>query len=150
MSKNTKPSIFNRAMAFKTAAVQARHAVSQYKADKIGMGEMYEGQEAYIRMTDDHSFVIEVLQLLEEQKKELDWMREKVAGCEEALKHADILIARIGANSPAEEKKVIGWRSADYTMETTDLRQARNWALNFEVLPVFEGDVNSSLEVASA
>lgn len=42
-------------------------------------------------------------------------------------------------------KKLIGWRMADYTEETTDHEKAKNWAMAVGVLPIFEGDVNTSL-----
>lgn len=42
-------------------------------------------------------------------------------------------------------KKLIGWRMADYTEETTDPEKAKNWAMAVGVLPIFEGDVNTSL-----
>lgn len=41
--------------------------------------------------------------------------------------------------------KLIGWRSADYTMETSDPDKAKNWSNNMEVLPIFEGDPNTKL-----
>lgn len=45
----------------------------------------------------------------------------------------------------APTKKLIGWRMADYTEETTDPEKAKNWAMAVGVLPIFEGDVNTSL-----
>lgn len=43
------------------------------------------------------------------------------------------------------QPRLIGWRSADYTMETADQKVASNWAGNIEVLPIFEGDPNTKL-----
>lgn len=45
------------------------------------------------------------------------------------------------------DKKLIGWRMADYTRETDDIEVARNWSNAVDVLPVFEGDVNTGLGV---
>jgi hypothetical protein len=42
-------------------------------------------------------------------------------------------------------KKLIGWRMADYTEETTDPEKAKNWAAAVGILPIFEGDINTSL-----
>lgn len=37
-------------------------------------------------------------------------------------------------------RKLIGWRTDDYLMETKDPEIARNWQCNFRLLPIFEGD----------
>lgn len=50
---------------------------------------------------------------------------------------------------PAQEeqtKRLIGWRAADYTEETSDPEMAKNWAAVVGVLPVFEGDINTRLQ----
>lgn len=47
-----------------------------------------------------------------------------------------------------KKTKLIGWRMADYTAETDDIEKARNWAPNVTVLPIFEGDPNTSLPAA--
>lgn len=43
------------------------------------------------------------------------------------------------------QKKLIGWRMENYLYETDDPEQAKNWFGNVEVLPIFEGDINTSL-----
>ena len=43
------------------------------------------------------------------------------------------------------QKRLIGWRSVDYTMETDDPAMAKNWAAAVGVLPIFEGDINTRL-----
>lgn len=48
------------------------------------------------------------------------------------------------------QKRVIGWRMADYTDETADPALAKNWATAVDVLPIFEGDVNTKLSSAAA
>lgn len=48
-------------------------------------------------------------------------------------------------SAPAGGKRLIGWRSADYTMETADRDMAENWSHNVDVLPIFEGDPNTRL-----
>ncbi|MEP8859116.1 hypothetical protein ABKV83_11675 [Enterobacter asburiae] len=48
------------------------------------------------------------------------------------------------------QKRVIGWRMADYTDETADPALAKNWASAVDVLPIFEGDVNTKLSAAAA
>jgi hypothetical protein len=40
---------------------------------------------------------------------------------------------------------LIGWRTADFLNETTDIKSARNWEVHYEVLPIFEGDPNTKL-----
>lgn len=48
------------------------------------------------------------------------------------------------------KKRLIGWRMADYTDETADPALAKNWATAVDVLPIFEGDVNTKLSAAAA
>ncbi|HHN6678731.1 TPA: ead/Ea22-like family protein [Escherichia coli] len=48
------------------------------------------------------------------------------------------------------QKRLIGWRMADYTDETADPVLAKNWATAVGVLPIFEGDVNTKLTAAAA
>lgn len=48
------------------------------------------------------------------------------------------------------QKHLIGWRMADYTDETADPALAKNWATAVDVLPIFEGDVNTKLSAAAA
>lgn len=48
------------------------------------------------------------------------------------------------------QKRLIGWRMADYTDETADPALAKNWATTVDVLPIFEGDVNTKLSPAAA
>ena len=47
------------------------------------------------------------------------------------------------------QKRLIGWRMADYTDETADPALAKNWATTVDVLPIFEGDVNTKLSPAA-
>lgn len=47
------------------------------------------------------------------------------------------------------QKRLIGWRMADYTDETADPAFAKNWATAVDVLPIFEGDVNTKLTAAA-
>lgn len=47
------------------------------------------------------------------------------------------------------QKRLIGWRMADYTDETADPALAKNWATAVDVLPIFEGDVNTKLTAAA-
>ncbi|HFR4116239.1 TPA: hypothetical protein ACHVKA_004305 [Yersinia enterocolitica] len=47
------------------------------------------------------------------------------------------------------QKRLIGWRMEDYTNETTNKEVARNWASAVGVLPIFEGDMNTNIEVKS-
>ncbi|MEQ9910964.1 hypothetical protein [Pectobacterium polaris] len=41
--------------------------------------------------------------------------------------------------------KLIGWRTTDYTDETTDPAMAKNWAAAVGVIPIFEGDINTKI-----
>ncbi|HDV7159062.1 TPA: hypothetical protein ACVEY8_000586 [Yersinia enterocolitica] len=47
------------------------------------------------------------------------------------------------------QKKLIGWRTEDYTEETNNIELARNWAPNVGVLPIFEGDINTSISTTT-
>ncbi|HDW0971045.1 TPA: hypothetical protein RK087_003002 [Enterobacter hormaechei subsp. xiangfangensis] len=46
------------------------------------------------------------------------------------------------------QKRLICWRMADYTDETADPALAKNWSTAVDVLPIFEGDVNTKLSAA--
>ncbi|EOK3681983.1 hypothetical protein ACNEVU_001017 [Escherichia coli] len=61
----------------------------------------------------------------------------------DALEAAEKRIAELGG-----QKRLIGWRTADYTDETSDPALAKNWAVAVGVLPIFEGDVNTKLSAA--
>jgi hypothetical protein len=43
-------------------------------------------------------------------------------------------------------KRLIGWRTADFLLETADRDQALNWQAHHEILPIFEGDPNTTLK----
>lgn len=60
-----------------------------------------------------------------------------------ALESAEKRIAELGG-----QKRLIGWRTTDYTDETSDPALAKNWAVAVGVLPIFEGDVNTKLSAA--
>ena len=51
---------------------------------------------------------------------------------------------------PVAKPKLIGWRTADFLNETTDIKQARSWDVHYEVLPIFEGDPNTKLATPPA
>ncbi|MDK2557275.1 hypothetical protein QL288_22915 [Citrobacter youngae] len=68
-----------------------------------------------------------------------DSLREHMA----KLSAAEKRIAELGG-----QKRLIGWRAADYTDETSDPALAKNWAVAVGVLPIFEGDVNTKLSAA--
>lgn len=47
-------------------------------------------------------------------------------------------------------RKLIGWRTSDYLMETSDPKMAKNWEVHHDILPIFEGDPNSPLAAIKA
>lgn len=52
------------------------------------------------------------------------------------------------ANGPGQVKsapRLIGWRTADYLMETADRAVADNWSPHYQMLPIFEGDTITKL-----
>jgi len=51
---------------------------------------------------------------------------------------------------PVAKPKLIGWRTADFLNETTDIHSAKNWEVHYEVLPIFEGDPNTKLATPPA
>ena len=51
---------------------------------------------------------------------------------------------------PVAKPKLIGWRTADFLNETTNIRLAQNWEVHYEVLPIFEGDPNTKLATPPA
>ena len=91
---------------------------------------------------------VTVLALLDELEVATDacngWQR-KFAEADERLEAAEKRIAE-----PPGQKRLIGWRMADYTDETADPALAKNWATAVDVLPIFEGDVNTKLSPDAA
>lgn len=45
-----------------------------------------------------------------------------------------------GHNQMISTPRLIGWRTADYLMETADRAVADNWSPHYQMLPIFEGD----------
>ena len=43
------------------------------------------------------------------------------------------------------EPKLIGWRTDNYLLETSDKRMAENWEVHYKILPIFEGDPHTKL-----
>jgi len=60
---------------------------------------------------------------------------------------AELALAHEAAGEPVapSQPRLIGWRTADYLMETADKKRAENWAQNIGVLPIFDGDTNTKL-----
>jgi len=50
----------------------------------------------------------------------------------------------------ASTKRLLGWRTENYLWETADPAVAKNWEGNIGVLPIFEGDPNTSLDARPA
>ena len=51
---------------------------------------------------------------------------------------------------PSAAKRLIGWRTSDYLMETSDPEMAKNWQMHLDVLPIFEGEANTKLAAPEA
>lgn len=49
------------------------------------------------------------------------------------------------AEAVPQKPKLIGWRTSDYLMETSDKDKADNWSVHHEMLPIFEGDPYTKL-----
>ncbi|SAG44863.1 Uncharacterised protein [Enterobacter ludwigii] len=125
-------------------------------------------------MEDDRSFVYEKTQLMfeayqagvAEGEARCAALAAENAGLKDALAAKDSTIAtqqqeirtllnalEAAGKRIAElpgQKRLIGWRMADYTDETADPALAKNWANAVDVLPIFEGDVNTKLTAAAA
>lgn len=43
------------------------------------------------------------------------------------------------------QPKLIGWRTSDYLMETSDHGVAKGWSVHFTMLPIFDGDLHTKL-----
>ena len=54
-------------------------------------------------------------------------------------------IAEAEKQEPVAKQKLVGWRTADFLRETTDIKLAQNWEVHYEILPIFEGDLNTKL-----
>jgi len=70
--------------------------------------------------------------------------------CQLQAQIQNLFIEAMGFAAPAvqaeQTKLLIGWRTTDYTEETSDPEMAKNWAAVVGVLPVFEGDINTRLQ----
>lgn len=77
-----------------------------------------------------------------------EYARQAAGTVDELVKALEAAEKRI-AELPGQ-KHLIGWRMADYTDETADPALAKNWATAVDVLPIFEGDVNTKLSAAAA
>lgn len=103
--------------------------------------------------------------MTEQELKAFDQMREKIekaliylahsgkfsrSGAKDVLNEA--LTAANAVSHPQATKpagwKLIGWRTADYLLETNDPKMAKNWEVHYEILPIFEGDANTKLAAA--
>lgn len=73
----------------------------------------------------------------------------KTCGCAMQMPHDDCLSCERGEAKQAEavpqKPKLIGWRTSDYLMETSDKDKADNWSVHHEMLPIFEGDPYTKL-----
>lgn len=85
--------------------------------------------------------LLDELEAKEEQRANWFQMAQKLG---EDLDAAEKRIAEFPG-----QKRLIGWRMADYTDETADPALAKNWATTVDVLPIFEGDVNTKLSAAA-
>ncbi len=103
-------------------------------------------------MKELNSFTVERLE--EIRNSFLDRIQETAPSIEEVLALIDIALAAKRAEfekvtTNQVQKRLIGWRMEDYTDETTNKEVARNWASAVGVLPIFEGDINTNIEVKS-
>lgn len=89
--------------------------------------------------------IAEQSEIIAKQEK---WIKDVEATMISATDRAEAAEKRV-AEHPGQ-KRLIGWRMADYTDETADPALAKNWATAVDVLPIFEGDVNTKLSVAAA
>lgn len=90
--------------------------------------------------TDELKDLLNELEADKEQIKTLESRNRRLEGI------IDVAEKRIAEQS--SQKRLIGWRSSDYTDETSDPELAKNWAVAIGVLPIFEGDVNTKLSAA--
>lgn len=87
--------------------------------------------------------VLALLDDLEADKEQIKTLESRNRRLEGIIDAAEKRIAE-----PSGQKRLIGWRSSDYTDETSDPELAKNWAAAIGVLPIFEGDVNTKLSAA--
>ena len=90
----------------------------------------------------------QALEALEYVKQTYDEQGLVSLGTNTAIIDLRQAIAEAEKQEPVAKPKLIGWRTADFLNETTDIKLARNWDVHYEVLPIFEGDPNTKLEAA--
>ena len=110
------------------------------------------GSNAHLR-----KLAMALLDELEAKDKRIAEQGEIIANQEKWIKAVEETIITTTDRAEAAEKRIaefpgqkrlIGWRMADYTDETSDPALAKNWATAVDVLPIFEGDVNTKLSSA--
>ena len=111
------------------------------------------GSNAHLR-----KLAMALLDELEAKDKRIAEQGEIIANQEKWIKAVEETIITTTDRAEAAEKRIaefpgqkrlIGWRMADYTDETSDPALAKNWATAVDVLPIFEGDVNTKLRAAA-
>ncbi|WP_106470332.1 MULTISPECIES: hypothetical protein [Yersinia pseudotuberculosis complex] len=101
------------------------------------------------------SLETEILSLREQyksQSNELTAMTAAAQALRDEMYKCDAKLEALAALPPVGgviSKKLIGWRTEDYTHETNNIELARNWAPNVGVLPIFEGDINTSISTTT-
>ncbi|WP_414456836.1 hypothetical protein [Enterobacter kobei] len=89
--------------------------------------------------------IAEQVDIIAKQEKWIKDVEETMISATDRAEAAEMRIAELPG-----QKRLIGWRMADYTDETADPALAKNWATAVDVLPIFEGDVNTKLSAAAA
>ncbi|WP_395313143.1 ead/Ea22-like family protein [Enterobacter sp. ECC-219] len=122
-----------------------RKAAERARADNHTQDEWFH----YLRCSTPEN----VLALLDELEAAEKYAKDRDAENEGLM----VTVGRLRVEREAAEKRIaelpsqkrlIGWRMADYTDETADPALAKNWATTVDVLPIFEGDVNTKLSPA--
>lgn len=57
-----------------------------------------------------------------------------------------ITALRTALHTKPNAPTLIGWRTEDYLLETADRTKALSWQEHYRVMPIFEGDENTSIK----
>ena len=134
-------------VALRRFTEEAASAYSDFENGFISDMKCGDRSHEYLMFVKEPKNVLALVEALEKAQTERDKYRSRLSVAKLFVDNADNRIAELESRTVTEpqQKKLIGWRMADYTHETSDPECARNWAPNVQVLPIFEGDINTHL-----
>lgn len=127
---------------------EARAALAEHEAEKAQAVD--EQPFAWATCDGEGSYDLRLFVDNEDYKDELIKRNPRYASWVIPLYERPAAPASASEAPVAKAKRLIGWRSENYLHETADRDTAINWEPHIGVLPIFEGDENTSLKAPVA